>query len=136
MNCPQGPCTFTWREQVLLAAALMADPAHWPVIEGAAREGGAPAGHQARNHCHGDGPVALCPSDPPQWQLLRKDACFKTLDLHLYLAMGTGATVLHIHFCQYKDTGSGPGPKVSENKQHVIFVLGTDVIQANHQLKK
>lgn len=40
MNCPQSPRTFTWREQVLLAAALMADPAHWPVIEGAVREGG------------------------------------------------------------------------------------------------
>lgn len=45
MNCPQGPCTFTWREQVLLAAALVADPAHRPVIEGAAREEGAPAGN-------------------------------------------------------------------------------------------
>lgn len=55
MNCPQGPRTFTWREQVLLAAALVADPAHWPVIEGAAREGGALAGHWARNHCHADG---------------------------------------------------------------------------------
>lgn len=40
MNCPQGPRTFTWREQVLLAAALVADPAHRPVIEGAAREEG------------------------------------------------------------------------------------------------
>lgn len=45
MNCPQGPCTFTRREQVLLTAALVADPAHRPVIEGTAREGGAPAGH-------------------------------------------------------------------------------------------
>lgn len=40
VNCPQGPRTFTWREQVLLAAALVADPAHRPVIEGAAREEG------------------------------------------------------------------------------------------------
>lgn len=64
MNCPQGPRTFTWREQVLLAAALMADPAHRPVIEGAAREGGAPACHWARNRCHVDRPLALCPSDP------------------------------------------------------------------------
>lgn len=40
MNCPQGPCALAGREQVLLAAALMADSAHRPVIEGAAREGG------------------------------------------------------------------------------------------------
>lgn len=64
MNCPQGPRTFTWREQVLLAAALMADPAHRPVIEGAAREGGAPACHWARDRCHVDRPLAQCPSDP------------------------------------------------------------------------
>lgn len=75
MDCPQGPCTFTWREQVLLAAALMADPAHWPVIEGAAREGGAPVGHWAGNHHH---TMVLWPrpSDPPLWQLLRIDTCF------------------------------------------------------------
>lgn len=66
VNCPQGARTFTWREQVLLAAALVADPAHWPVIEGAAREGGAPAGHWAGNHCQMDGPLAVCPLDPPQ----------------------------------------------------------------------
>lgn len=72
MNCPQGPCTFTWREQVLLAAALMADPAHRPVIEGAAREGGAPAGHRAGNLHQVDGPLALV-----LWALCR-GSCFRT----------------------------------------------------------
>ena len=35
---------------------LMADPAHWPVIEGAAREGGAAAGHCVATHCPEEGP--------------------------------------------------------------------------------
>lgn len=135
MDCPQGPRTFTWREQVLLAAALMADSAHRPVIEGAAREEGASAGHWAGNHCPVDSPLALCPSEPPQWPLLRKDTCFKTPDLHLYLAVGVSAMVLEHLLFQYKETGSGLGPKVSENKQHVIFAFGTGVIQANYQLK-
>lgn len=77
MNCPQGPCAFAGREQVLLAAALVADSAHRPVIEGAAREGGGPAGHQAGDHHQEDGPLALRPSDPPQWQLLQQTLAFK-----------------------------------------------------------
>lgn len=87
MNCPQGPRAFAGGEQVLLAAALVADPAHWPVIEGAAREGGASAGHQARNRHHEDGSLALCPSDLPQ-----ADTCFNTLDGHsVYTVVEGGA---------------------------------------------
>lgn len=56
MNCPQGPCTFTRREQVLLTAALVADPAHRPVIEGAARQGEATRWSRAGNHRHAAGP--------------------------------------------------------------------------------
>lgn len=77
MNCPQGPCAFTRREQVLLAAALVADPAHRPVIEGAARKGEASASHQAGNHHHEDSPLAPRPSDLPQWQPLKRTPALK-----------------------------------------------------------
>lgn len=72
MNCPQGPRAFAGGKQVLLAAALMADPAHRPVIEGAAREGGASTSQQAGNRHQKDGPLAPCPSDLPQRQLLKQ----------------------------------------------------------------
>lgn len=39
VNSPQGPCTFAGGKQVFLAAALVADPAYRPVIEGAAGGG-------------------------------------------------------------------------------------------------
>lgn len=77
MDCPQGPRAFTGGEQVLLAAALMADPAHRPVIEGAAREGGASAVHQAGRRHHEDSPLALGPSDLPQQQPLKQTPAFR-----------------------------------------------------------
>lgn len=43
VDSPQGPRALAGGEQVFLAAALVADPAHWPVIEGA-------AGGEGRNH--------------------------------------------------------------------------------------
>lgn len=56
----------------------MADPAHRPVIEGAARDGGTPAGHWAVTHCKVDA-FKLCVLWPSPVVAAQQDTCLKTL---------------------------------------------------------